>query len=758
MIVYGWGYFNRRDHSLVCSGCPKCGAYGYKHSYTSTRYVTLYWIPVVPTGRQKVISDCPQCGQALGMSYGKWKKLKNTELPKAVAAYERDPTNEEAAETVLGAVYNAQDESTLRKVGPEIRAAFAQNEKMMSLLAHSYSHLCMRTEAEEAYLHAMSLTDDEELTEDANAYIELQSQTKPSPPNRLLQSLPVLIVPAIILFFFMSYLGNITARGPSTAYLINGTDYDYQITLNGEVEALDAHSKIRTDNVLYGLNEITGTINGIPIKPIQYDLQVDRSERGSGGPLVIVNPDKSSVVITESTPYSERELTSNTYTYQFHTGKAFHVHDDIDYVFRDYPETVSIPSSSSIVYKTRISAFEEESTAEIASILLQNEKNNELKRFIKAKVDIGADDAMTIAYAQAFLDADYFEQITQTRIAERPVKIEWHRAYQTALKRTQSDAETEALYKTLSAAEPNNSALTYLYGRVVSDHGESVDVFERAVAQENPTGYAANALAYNYMLEGKYPLALDYIDKAVATNPDNPQFAGMRTKILYGLGSFATISKELDEDLTYPFQDYNAVMSKVYCLGRMRDPAAANALIQQFLSQIENNGEDPSYSRYDLQLTLAIAREDVGAVVSMTVDNTDDAWVFRTPMLTGQIEKASNAINGNADYAGILDHLTLFVLAQKKGEGAIAKSHLDTAIETLSAGSNDEKAWAQWLKGGVVPNLEDAIHTCVDLDYHFVYLAALAGVHSAEGPQFASHARSITPQPDFYTLALEPVL
>ena len=61
MIIYGWGNFNRRDHSVVRGTCQSCGRYGYQSSYTSSKFFTLYFIPVIPLDVLGEYVECDGC-------------------------------------------------------------------------------------------------------------------------------------------------------------------------------------------------------------------------------------------------------------------------------------------------------------------------------------------------------------------------------------------------------------------------------------------------------------------------------------------------------------------------------------------------------------------------------------------------------------------------------------------------------------------------------------------------------------------------
>ena len=201
MIIYGMGYFNRRNQSLIRSGCPQCGTYGYMRSYDSTRFATLYFIPVLPLGSQKVMAECPKCKQALGMSARKWRKLRNRELKTETDAFLAAPQDRQKAEAALALCVHLQSRPELRRIAPAIEEHHAADADLQAMLAGAYSYLCMDVEAGNAYLRALQLDSTPEIEAESERHMQAANLTRPKPRNRFLQSIPVMIVPTAVIFF-----------------------------------------------------------------------------------------------------------------------------------------------------------------------------------------------------------------------------------------------------------------------------------------------------------------------------------------------------------------------------------------------------------------------------------------------------------------------------------------------------------------------------------------------------------------------------
>jgi hypothetical protein len=386
MIIYGWGYFNRRDHSVIRATCQSCGRHSHMPSYTSSRFFTLYFIPLIPLGTQKVIQDCPHCKQARVLSLRKWNKLRRTDLPAAITAYEANPTNVEAVKHALGTILGVHDRAALRRVGPQIRRAFERDADVLRFLAGTYDYLCMDKEADEAYLAAMSVSDDAELAAEANLHMEAQKLAKPAPPNRVLQSLPVLIVPAALVFLLTMFVQRAATSGIDEAHLLSGLDRAYTVEINGAKVTLAPHQRIPGHMLVYGENKIQPAEGSEFVEANTFAIDASWFSRAFGGPLVVVNPDQAALVLWERSGYASGTVPDSAYQFKFSTGRVLHTFDDIDYPFQDFPSSITTKQSSGVTYRYRVSDFGERDPQRVAQVLMGNQLGDELQGYLRARL------------------------------------------------------------------------------------------------------------------------------------------------------------------------------------------------------------------------------------------------------------------------------------------------------------------------------------------------------------------------------------
>lgn len=762
MIIYGTGLFNRREHSLVRATCSSCGRVGYHKSYTCSRFFTLYFVPVIFLGKYKVTRQCPHCRHTLGMPHRQWVKLRREELARAVSHYEANPSDEGAATEALGAVTALQSRLSLLRIGPVIRTALARNPVVIGSLAEAYSHLCMDKEADEAYLHAVSLSDDERLAARAKSHIELQQLPKPKPPHRLLQSLPVLIVPVALLFAGTTYLQKAARAELTQAHVLNGLDQPYRFILNGETITLRPFQRTLTNKLVYGKNEIKPVPDHPYIVGHTFSVDVPWYRRPFVSPVVIVNPDRAGIVMWERTGYASSNFASIPNQVEIQSGRPYYVYESLDFPFQSFPETISMSSKTSIVYRTRVAELRDLPVEQVGSLFLKRNDRESLHGYLRARLADDRDDMRVILAAAYWLPRDEFIGKALERLEDRPVRLQWHRAYQNLVKGTPEGIDLESRYRAYVHREPDDSQLAYLLGRVFTDPDEQRVAWEHAAALPRPTGYAVYGLGYHYLLEGDFARAAIHAGEAMRIDPANEQFRALRQSIRYGIADYAALEREWEESFRTRTPSYADFHQHVFHLGRLGRSAEARVEVLRYLQRMEQQNPmsetDRNQGAAYLESALALAAYDRIEYAMWAARIDAPAWRFQSAVMKGNLDEATTLANHPENGFGAHDHMMLYVLHMQKSQPVKAAVHLDKTITILSEGRAEQRRWEAWLKGADAPTPREAAHACDDPEHHFLYLLALAYRHPDYADGYLERARTIAFRDSFYSLATKELL
>ena len=66
-----WYYGKNRVHRIPMT-CPNCGAYSDLESYDTTKYVVLFFVPLIPLSKWRVVEKCPACTQHRAIKLKDW--------------------------------------------------------------------------------------------------------------------------------------------------------------------------------------------------------------------------------------------------------------------------------------------------------------------------------------------------------------------------------------------------------------------------------------------------------------------------------------------------------------------------------------------------------------------------------------------------------------------------------------------------------------------------------------------------------------
>lgn len=755
MIIYGWGFFNRRNYSLIRKGCEACGYYGYHQSYESSRFATLYFIPVIPLGSQKITSECPNCKHSEGLSKGKWKRAQNKEVPALVRAYEAEPKNREAGEAALATAAHAHCRDAVRQLVPILRVNFPKDAEMEGLIASVYSFLCMDDEADEAFLAALDMNVGEDVAKESDLHMQVRDAVPPKPKNRLLQSLPVLIVPLILLYFFGSFLSDGLSSEVEDARLINGLSIPYQVNVNGKTYSIKPYGVVRLNNVEYGVNTIDPVAGDLEILPAQFEVSLPWHRRAFDAPYVVINPDRAAVVFDEMIEYTATNDGGNSYNAD--VGESYYVYSDVDYFFKDPPEEISLSSSSSRVKKTHVSYLNEYTELEIAQFLM-GQAPEVAPLYLKWKLRLDPIAKDLIPYGSVLLDESTFKEITHEKLDDLPVAVDWHRYYQNASEDDNPSHDLVAEYQSRLARSPSDPALVYLLARVTQDQAEAVKLFLQCNDMAGADGYSPNALAYHYLLEGDTEKALAMSDVAIARDPDNIGFQSFRQSIIVASEDVARIRLRVKEE----FDQNPYSLSGVYLqmLADYLDNSAADsvATITDYTKRLEkdniSDGEEIKQIKEGLLAYQHALMGDRAAYAKALASQGEPVSKVQGAILEARYSDAlfmlATAVEGDYTY----DYLTVYTLIKMQGAGELTDQALDELLELLRASGKEQRQWAAWLEQGTPPDLSALAHECVDPDKQFVVLAAFAAHYPEARDTYLRHAEKIKYLRGFNSLAL----
>src|SRR6185437_8918149 len=137
-----------------------------------------------------------------------------------------------------------------------------------------------------------------------------------------------------------------------------------------------------------------------------------------------------------------------------------------------------------------------------------------------------------------------------TRLDDRPVRVEWHRAWQ-GLRQDEGDDDQELIkrYDAWLAAAPDDSTLLYLRGRCDPDTEAALGYYERSRQADAANAYPRLAEAVVWAGRGELRRALDAAGEAVRLKPKDVSMKRVFDQLRFALGEYADLERDLRASL-----------------------------------------------------------------------------------------------------------------------------------------------------------------------------------------------------------------
>ena len=148
MIVFGTRNYYKHDSVHHFDICEDCGHAGHLHSYSAVHFFHIYWIPLIPIGRKRVLDHCPVCDAAREVALQQWQHLRDVELPIALDAARSTNSDAEVAEQAVDLVTLSGTKAQFISIAAPLLAHHSNDSRVLNRLARGFIYFNMQVEGE----------------------------------------------------------------------------------------------------------------------------------------------------------------------------------------------------------------------------------------------------------------------------------------------------------------------------------------------------------------------------------------------------------------------------------------------------------------------------------------------------------------------------------------------------------------------------------------------------------------------------------
>lgn len=276
--------------------------------------------------------------------------------------------------------------------------------------------------------------------------------------------------------------------------VMNGGDGAMSVEIDGEKIDIPAVGKVVV-SVAEGKHSFNVLIPaGWADQKGTFVVETEFFDRYTNSPVFVLDPAKSTAYVKQELIYAVNPADSKM-TEKLYLGETFQKFDDINYLFKEFPDEVETKRSK--ILKTRLESWFGEPALVAQSLtdpsLTDQSTPQQKMNFAETHLRVTPNDPGLLQHYGYFTEtpADYQRAYAflKAGLDRRPIEVDWHREFQGISRR----AKTENLvtrYDELLKANPDDSVALYLRGRIDPDIQRAAEYYDGAIKADETNFYA----------------------------------------------------------------------------------------------------------------------------------------------------------------------------------------------------------------------------------------------------------------------------
>jgi len=560
--------------------------------------------------------------------------------------------------------------------------------------------------------------------------------------------IPLLIAAAVVLGLIGLYFGSAVWMGQSRkVYLVNGTNQPYTVLVQG-VERLMPANYVFPIQVSEGDVEVVFQGPKLGLPPIRCQIETSFWSRPFEGHTFVINPDQSAIIVEEEIFYAVANPRQGSAKPQI--GKPFYSMEDLDYEFVEFPPTLQLKGGAE-VRKTRV-ALATDSSPEARLAFAQGLNPQEQVELCQRVLLLDPNSTRFLNWLAVLVGPNDMIAFLEPRLDDLPLRVEWHRLYQTQMERVHPETDLRPRYRKLLADSGGSADALYLLGRADPDLEEGGKLFRQAAVAARPSGYAFQALAYRAMCEGSFADAAMHLEKALPLMADKTYASEMYFNSLLAGGEFDRLQQALQKEPQVPLRSYQ-VNTRIIRLRAIRgDKAGARQKLAEVVQSYQP--QHRVMVQKLLETELCCYENDLDCYLKATEGGVAS---FPSALLRGQLKQAADLANSKGGdsiaYRGLL-----YLAAVRANDKKLAESSWYDLLDVLKAEGRQEKIVAEILEGRKPLTPGVAQRVPIDPNAKRVLLAVLAQRYPDQSADLLALSRKLDFHHDAISLCLGKVL
>ena len=603
-----------------------------------------------------------------------------------------------------GALYQLAQTYQMQGRHPHAIASFEHAERVNPLMAQDPTFQQLRNASEERLGSTAKVVP-----------TQVVAQAKRSTTMKKLRRL----APVAAALLLAAYLVVAWVQGMSRqVFVVNGLGKPYTVLLNGERYDLTPQ---RATAVRLPEGRVRVEIADAPagIEPETVTIATSLWTRPFSGATFVINPDRAAVLEKIRVFYADIHRSSHQPQVTLAAGQVLHRFDGLDYVFEPLPDQITVSDKSDAVARDALGVYGQDYGFSPAMALMNAmDELGPKAAATAAKVHLlmepGVSDDEYLSVLGRTMEPDAMRDFLGSRLEQRPVQMQWHRAYQQAMRAADRLADAEQQYSAMLEKEPGNSDLMYLLARVVEAPQRGADLCQRAIAAPKPSGWAHYWLGGYYLAAGEFESGAEHFLKATQMLPEVRDVRQLAREGLMAAERWDTLCQMLEVDVEADLTSAVIALPLLAYVHQQRgDVAAMDAALERLRLRLTEI--DPRLAAAEVAAVGAVlqyAAGETSAYFEAVKDSPRDQLAMAGLLTAGDLLGARRRLERMQldDDSAAVWNLLVYLAAKARSDADAAEAHLMLAIQTLQKGDDTERAYAELLSGGSLQTLDRGLH------------------------------------------------
>ena len=155
-----WYYGKRRIHTRKGT-CEFCGHATALSSYDTTLFFVVFFVPLIPLSRKRILEQCSVCQKHRVMPLSRWEEAKVSDAARVLDNLQNNPHDRQAVAEAIGLAMAYQDEPLFQQIIEPIAGEHQNDAAVQQQMGDAYTYFARWPQAEEAYRAALAVEDSE---------------------------------------------------------------------------------------------------------------------------------------------------------------------------------------------------------------------------------------------------------------------------------------------------------------------------------------------------------------------------------------------------------------------------------------------------------------------------------------------------------------------------------------------------------------------------------------------------------------------